>query len=155
MRKVLSPITELSRIGGGRNSGCNGTFELTCSITGRLLFCMVSDGRDWLEPVKRTNPFIVKQMLPEWAQKKHTEIWGDVQEITLPLPVWEHVSVSAKIGLPRWDEMCWVKDQFWEPDEWVMQFHPAEKDYVNIHENVLHLWKPINVEIPHPPRHCV
>lgn len=68
---------------------------------------------------------------------------------------WEHVSVHArhkdKPRLPTWLEMCRVKDLFWDKDEVVMQLHPAEKDYVNDHAHVLHLWKPIGSTIPTPP----
>lgn len=65
---------------------------------------------------------------------------------------WEHVSVSVADRVPTWSEMCFVKDQFWDDDETVFQFHPAKKDYVNIHQFVLHLWKPLMVNIPLPPR---
>jgi len=74
---------------------------------------------------------------------------------------WEHVSVHCRAGIhpayyfnftPTWDDMCFVKDLFWEPDEAVMQLHPARKDWVNNHLSTLHLWKPVNVEIPMPPK---
>jgi hypothetical protein len=70
---------------------------------------------------------------------------------------WEHVSVSLVAGdrLPTWGEMCWVKSLFWGSEERVVQFHPPESEYVNIHEGVLHLWKPIGIELPHPPRRAV
>ena len=66
-------------------------------------------------------------------------------------PVWEHVSVSTGTTVPRWEEMRWVKGLFWEPEEWVVQYHPAAASYVNVHERVLHLWKPVGVSIPVPP----
>ena len=60
------------------------------------------------------------------------------------LEQWEHVSVSiypkAK-RLPTWDEMQAVKDLFWMPSETVVQFHPADSEYVNVYQ-CLHLWKP-------------
>lgn len=68
---------------------------------------------------------------------------------------WEHVSVSLKNRCPNWDEMCFVKDLFWNEDEVVMQLHPAKKDYVNYHPFCLHMWKPIAAEIPLPPRFMV
>ena len=46
------------------------------------------------------------------------------------------------------------RDSFNE-DEVVMQLHPAKKEYVNIKNNCLHLWRPIGVEIPTPPRFMV
>jgi hypothetical protein len=66
---------------------------------------------------------------------------------------WEHVSVSVSSRpdiLPGWEEMCFVKDLFWRPEECVLQYHPSEEDYVNIHPSVLHLWRPIDQEIPKP-----
>ncbi len=73
---------------------------------------------------------------------------------------WEHVSVRAqeksgkkfKDKMPTWGEMCYIKGLFWEDNECVIQYHPAEKDYVNIHDHVLHLWRPLKEEIPKPPR---
>ena len=65
---------------------------------------------------------------------------------------WEHVSVSIP-GQPRcptWDEMCAVKDLFWDPEETVVQFHPPKSQYVNCHPYTLHLWRPTEVELPLP-----
>ena len=66
---------------------------------------------------------------------------------------WEHVSVCPykKRIVPSWDDMCRIKDIFWHDEECVVQFHPPKKDYVNNMENCLHLWRPINQEIPMPP----
>jgi hypothetical protein len=64
---------------------------------------------------------------------------------------WEHVSVSLYNRTPNWQEMCFVKDLFWEEDEWVVQYHPSKKAYVNCHPYCLHLWKPINALLPIPP----
>jgi hypothetical protein len=65
---------------------------------------------------------------------------------------WEHVSVSlvTKKRCPSWEEMCFVKDLFWEKGETVVQYHPAEEDYVNCHPYTLHLWKPLKAELPKP-----
>lgn len=68
---------------------------------------------------------------------------------------WEHVSVSAATRCPVWEEMSFVKDLFWTDEECVIQYHPPKSEYVNIHPNVLHLWKPIGVTIPLPPRVAV
>lgn len=64
---------------------------------------------------------------------------------------WEHVSISLKNRCPNWREMCFVKDFFWDPHEVVMQLHPAKSEYVNMHPNCLHLWRPIGIDIPTPP----
>jgi hypothetical protein len=73
---------------------------------------------------------------------------------------WDHVSVRAviyKVGqevsrTPTWDEMCAVKRLFFHDHECAVQYHPPESDYVNIHPNVLHIWRPQNVELPQPDR---
>lgn len=57
---------------------------------------------------------------------------------------WEHVSVSLdnqRGKCPSWDEMCLVKNLFWEPDATVVQFHPDQTNYVNHHPGCLHLWR--------------
>jgi hypothetical protein len=68
---------------------------------------------------------------------------------------WEHVSVSSARRAPNWQEMCFVKDLFWEKAEAVMQLHPPEADYINNHPNTLHLWKGLSAKIPLPPSSLV
>jgi len=68
---------------------------------------------------------------------------------------WEHVSISGEFLPPDWDVMCHVKSLFWDDEEVVMQLHPKKSDYVNVHNNCLHLWKPIGVDIPTPPKSFV
>ena len=64
---------------------------------------------------------------------------------------WEHVSVSIPHRTPNWQEMCFVKDLFWEPHECVVQYHPPTSKHINFHPNCLHLWRPTDVELPMPP----
>lgn len=68
---------------------------------------------------------------------------------------WEHVSARVEEyrggRCPTWDEMCFVKDLFWDPEEAVVQFHPPQSQYVNNHPHVLHLWKPIGLQLLLPP----
>ena len=71
---------------------------------------------------------------------------------------WEHVSVSlteTPNKCPSWDEMCVVKRLFWEGSDCVVQFHPRDAEYVNLHPGVLHLWRCVNAEFPVPPMICV
>ena len=68
---------------------------------------------------------------------------------------WEHVSVSLHNRTPNWREMCFVKDLFWDDEEEVIQFHPRKSEYVNLHTHCLHLWRPVNTELPMPPRELV
>jgi hypothetical protein len=63
---------------------------------------------------------------------------------------WEHVSISLSWRCPTWDEMSAIKRLFWNDDETVVQYHPAKSDYVNQHPYCLHLWRPIDVELPTP-----
>lgn len=54
---------------------------------------------------------------------------------------WDHVSVSLPNRCPNWEEMCHVKDLFFELNETVVQFHPSIEEYVNNHPYCLHLWR--------------
>ena len=64
---------------------------------------------------------------------------------------WEHLSVSMPSKTPTWDQMCMMKDIFWNKDEVCIEYHPREEDYVNNHPHCLHIWRPTDVEIPTPP----
>jgi hypothetical protein len=74
---------------------------------------------------------------------------------------WEHVSVSLKkitkgktydVGrCPTWEEMCKVKDLFWDGTDTVVQFHPPESEYVSQHHHCLHLWRKRNENFETPP----
>lgn len=71
---------------------------------------------------------------------------------------WEHVSVSIvgqREKTPSWAEMCIVKLLFWDSSECVIQFHPPDQEYVNIHSGCLRLWRCVNAPFPMPPKICV
>jgi hypothetical protein len=68
---------------------------------------------------------------------------------------WDHVSVSYPSRCPTWDEMCYIKNVFFEEDECVIQYHPPKGDYVNMHPYCLHMWKPQKQVIPLPPKEFV
>ena len=86
--------------------------------------------------------------LPRQNKKGYTEAsiiwsWGGG---------WEHVSVCPFSGAnPTWDDMCFIKDMFFDDEDWVVQFHPAKSEYVNNMPNCLHLWKPLGQAMPVPP----
>lgn len=63
---------------------------------------------------------------------------------------WEHVSFSDynEKKVPSWEEMCQLKDFFWNDDEEVIQIHPKKSEYVNIRKNCLHLWRNKHMELP-------
>ena len=56
---------------------------------------------------------------------------------------YEHVSVSPmhKFRTPTWDDMCFLKDIFFEDEEECYQIHPAKSQYVNLMDNCLHIWR--------------
>lgn len=68
---------------------------------------------------------------------------------------WEHLSIHIERGneqmTPLWDEMCYLKDLFWDAEDVVMQLHPKQSEYVNNHPHTLHLWRPFKRNIPTPP----
>jgi hypothetical protein len=64
---------------------------------------------------------------------------------------WEHVSISTRRRPPNWQEMCFVKDLFWDENECVIQFHPPRSEYVNNHPHCLHLWRPNDDHVRLPP----
>lgn len=79
----------------------------------------------------------------------------------LPDVGWEHVSVHAfdpvfrRQKIPNWMQMSYIKSLFWEESEVVMQLHVAASDHINVHDCVLHLWRPKATPIPLPPKMCV
>lgn len=106
------------------SDGMNGMFEFALEGEARRIRCLASDG----------------------SGLEGTPLEGN--------PRWEHVSVSfgpnAKSS-PSWELMCRIKALFWNPEDVVVQFHPAEKDYVNFHQHCLHLWRSVDEKQPIPP----
>ena len=82
----------------------------------------------------------------QYGRLKGTVIWSNGGG-------WEHVSIAPynRNYTPSWSEMCKLKEMFFRPEEWVVQFHPAETEYVNNVGNCLHLWRPITQTLPTPP----
>jgi hypothetical protein len=68
---------------------------------------------------------------------------------------WDHVSVSCQHRTPTWEEMNFIKDLFFTEEECVLQYHPPKEDYINVHNNVLHLWRQQGVTIVLPPKEMV
>jgi hypothetical protein len=67
----------------------------------------------------------------------------------------EHVSVSLSHRSPHWRAMCFIQALFWDAEDVVIQSHPATSEDVNRHEHGLHLWRPVGVKIPTPPKELV
>jgi hypothetical protein len=70
---------------------------------------------------------------------------------------WEHASVTHidDRECPTWTEMDAVKHLFWDDQECVVQFHPAESVKRNQHPGCLHLWRFKLGSFPTPPLDCV
>lgn len=68
---------------------------------------------------------------------------------------WDHVSVSLPNRCPNWQEMEHVKRTFFRPDETAMQLHVPPSEHVNCAQTCLHLWRPLDREIPRPPAELV
>lgn len=68
---------------------------------------------------------------------------------------WDHISIAHRYRDPEWLTMCKLKELFFDDDEVVVQYHPKKEDYINIHPHCLHLRKPQNEEVVHPPKELV
>lgn len=55
--------------------------------------------------------------------------------------LWEHVIMTPMYRCPKYEEMCKLKDIFWNTDEIALQVHPPKSEYINIHPYALHLWR--------------
>lgn len=64
---------------------------------------------------------------------------------------WDHVSVSLPARCPTWDEMDRIKRLFFAPHEVAMQLHPPESEHISNHPYCLHLWRPVEDDLPLPP----
>lgn len=88
------------------------------------------------------------------------DLEGGVPPEIAALPRWEHLSVSGvnyglggtiKLRIPTWEDMCFLKDLFWDAEDAVVQYHPPRSVYVNDCQYVLHLWRPLDEALPLPP----
>jgi hypothetical protein len=56
--------------------------------------------------------------------------------------LWLHLSVSARLRVPSWDELRWCKDVFMGDVKAITVF-PKKAEYVNDHPRTLHLFAPL------------
>jgi len=70
---------------------------------------------------------------------------------------WDHVSVCLLDRKGRfvertltWNEMCLIKNIFFNDDEDAVEFHPRKQDYIDEHHYVLHIWRANMKEFPLP-----
>lgn len=91
---------------------------------------------------------VTKQAFGDFATRKVTTTFAVQADAQTE---WEHVSISLPDRCPTWEEMCFIKDLFWEPDQTVVQYHPPKSDYVNLAKYCLHLWH-FKGDMPRPPK---
>jgi len=68
---------------------------------------------------------------------------------------WDHVSVSHQHRIPKYEEMCRIKEMFFCDDEIAIEYHMPPLMHINVHPNCLHLWRPQDHELPVPPEWMV
>jgi len=76
---------------------------------------------------------------------------GDLKVIASSGEGWDHVSVSRANRCPNWTEMEHVKRLFFKDEETAMQLHVPPAEHLSLHPYCLHLWRPLDCEIPKPP----
>lgn len=110
----------------------------------------VGDPFGWFEiPMKIKIPLKFPHPSMPKAMKVETVIFAVMADNQTD---WGHVSVSMRDRCPTWEEMCFIKDLFWDEHETVVQFHPPKSDYVNVAKYCLHLWHYNKSEMPRPPK---
>jgi len=107
-----------------------------------------------LEELKQTPNLLIRQSAPDGGM-------GEIYKIGKPFCSviwsngggWEHVSIAPykRSYVPSWEDMCRLKDMFFRDDEVAVQYHPAKSEYVNNMPNCLHLWRPLDAQMPTPP----
>lgn len=73
-----------------------------------------------------------------------------------PSPLFDNSPANHLIGrIPTRDEMQYIKDLFCEEEETVIEYHVPKSKHLNLHPNVLHLWRPQRINVPLPPSRMV
>lgn len=116
------------------------------------------------EPYRHDNvlvPFVANDN-KGWFRIPHYELQNHFfNTLADDVDGWQHVLVTVFENgrrperCPTWEEMCFIKSIFWDDEETVMQLHPPKSEWVSNHPYCLHLWKPVNADIPVPPSHRV
>ena len=121
-RRYLIPQPGSGEWGDGQTYGC----AVLSGPTGRDIFVQFSNGEGW----EHVSASIVRlKPIRKGAQSGTVHKTGKT---------------------PNWDEMSFLKGIFWDPEDCVVQYHPPESEYINFAE-ALHLWRPLDVDLPRPP----
>lgn len=98
-----------------------------------------------IDDIKRTLPFVLQIVPGTFGSEVSVNGKKGTVVVGFDEAGYEHVSFSAfNQKNPSWDDMCVLKDMFWEAEEEVYQIMPKKSEYVNIKKNCLHLWRPKN-----------
>jgi len=114
-------------------------------ISGYFINVISAEGEGW----QHVSVSLVKTV--QKVGKAYKNIYGTVGNkggVTQSRRIDEVIEMVERC--PTWEEMCFVKSLFWNDEEAVMQLHPPKSQWVNNHPYCLHLWKPMNAEIPLP-----
>ncbi|HEY1897579.1 MAG TPA: hypothetical protein VGG62_14965 [Terracidiphilus sp.] len=114
---------------------------------------------DAAEAIARVDDSIVRAIMsrvpPSWRLIEHTVSGGAFRRGGIQVlftvqrygdgRIWVHASACGRRGenswfLPDWQDMKRIKNDFVGPERWAYQVFPSEKDYVNQHPYVLHLY---------------
>lgn len=109
-----------------------------------------------LNHIRRTDKYVIQHW--GWAGDETCGVFmvnDQMMAVVSTGEGWDHVSISRRDRCPTWEEMEHCKRMFFLPTETAMQLHVPPADHINIHKNVLHLWRPQNAEIPMPPKDFV
>lgn len=119
-------IHELRIVGGMANSG------------------LMSPCEDWQPPLVLPADW---RREPNFGPAAHYESGGGMRVLITKemhedekVRVWVHLSVSRPTRLPSWEDLKQVKDLFIGRDKMAFQALPPASEYVNVHQNCLHLW---------------
>lgn len=72
---------------------------------------------------------------------------NDWKRIQVSLLNWWHQQLKV---FPTWDEMCAIKDIFFNDDEAIIEIHPSDEYKIYEKDYTIDLWKPLNKELPLP-----
>ena len=67
---------------------------------------------------------------------------GDLGVVVSLVGGWDHVVVSVIDRTPTYQEMKAIKRLCFRDDEWAYELHPPPSDYISVHDNALHMWRP-------------
>ena len=91
-------------------------------------------------PVRpRWHPCVLQ---PTWTFPSGLHCLASVEEKADGYP-WLHVSFSRSDRIPSYQDMAFVRDRFFRPEDLVVQVFPPREEHYNHHPNCLHLWSRI------------